>query len=186
MPDPGLSPAVEIDEAELLVRVGKGDRAAFVALFERFAPKVKGYLLRLGCSSSIAEELTQDVMVTVWRRARQYDPARSGPATWLFVIARNRRIDFLRHEKAATLYEPPEAEAVVTPDEDAIATDREARVARALNDLPADQREVIRRAFFEEEPHVTIAAALNLPLGTVKSRIRLAFVKLRAKLEDLA
>jgi RNA polymerase sigma-70 factor (ECF subfamily) len=190
MADSGKSPVDPRPEADLLARVGQGDRAAFVLLFARVAPKVKGYLLRLGCTPATAEELAQDVMVTVWRRAGQYNPSRSGPLTWLFVIARNRRIDSLRREKAATVYggevdTEAEADASPGPDEYAIAADREARVAAALKDLPADQREVVCRAFFEDEPHVAIAAALGLPLGTVKSRIRLAFAKLRVQLEDL-
>ncbi|MGE3303450.1 MAG: sigma-70 family RNA polymerase sigma factor [Hyphomonadaceae bacterium] len=188
MPDPVPASAAAQPEAALIARVARGDRTAFAMLFERAAPKVKGYLLRLGCTPAAAEELTQDVMVTVWRRAAQYDPARAGPMTWLFVIARNRRIDSLRREKAATLYggDQTEIDPSPTPDAGAIAADREARVAAALADLPADQREVIRRAFFEEEPHVAIATALGLPLGTVKSRIRLAFAKLRARLEELS
>ena len=186
MADLGHSPIDALPEADLMVRVGQGDRTAFAVLFARVAPKVKGYLLKLGCAPATAEELTQDVMVTVWRRASTYDPSRSGPMTWLFVIARNRRIDALRREKAATLY-GGEAEPLSepAPDENVIATDREARVADALSSLPVDQREVVRRAFFENEPHTAIAAALGLPLGTVKSRIRLAFAKLYALLEDL-
>lgn len=186
MPDPASGVPMPRAEAQLLCAVAQGDRAAFAQLFALTAPKIKGYLLRLGCAANIAEELTQDVMFTVWRRAGQYDAAKSGPLTWLFVIARNRRIDWLRRERAAVLYEFEETEDSAPPaDQQVIGAERESRIRAALGDLPGDQREVLHRAFFEEEPHVAIAAALNLPLGTVKSRIRLAMAKLRSRLEDL-
>lgn len=186
MPDPASGLANPRVEAQLISSVARGDRAAFARLFELTAPKIKGYLLRLGCAANIAEELTQDVMLTVWRRAGQYDSGKSGPLTWLFVIARNRRIDWLRRERADVLYEFEQTEDTAPQaDQQVIGAERESRVREALGALPGDQREVLRRAFFDDEPHVAIAAALNLPLGTVKSRIRLAMAKLRARLEDL-
>jgi RNA polymerase sigma-70 factor (ECF subfamily) len=173
-------------EAQLLFAVAQGDREAFARLFALTAPKIKGYLLRLGCAANIAEELTQDVMLTVWRRAGQYDSRKSGPLTWLFVIARNRRIDWLRRERAEVLYEfDREEDTAPLADQQIIGGERESRVRKAMDDLPGDQREVLQRAFFEEEPHAAIAAALDLPLGTVKSRIRLAMAKLRDRLEDM-
>lgn len=185
-----MADAVEEDEATLLLRVAQRDRGAFAILFERVAPRVKGYLLRLGSPVAAAEELTQEVMLTVWRKADQYDPAKAGALTWLFVIARNRRIDSLRRERADVLYEePPEQpdEDALAPDEYVIGAEREARVRAAIGDLPPDQQEVVRRSFFEDEPHAAIAESLGLPLGTVKSRLRLAIAKLRgAGLEDIA
>lgn len=186
MADPASGLSVPRAEAQLLFAVAQGDRAAFARLFALTAPKIKGYLLRLGCAANIAEELTQDVMLTVWRRAGQYDPDKSGPLTWLFVIARNRRIDWLRRERAEVLYEFEQQEdSAPLADQKLIGVEQESRIREALGDLPGDQREVLHRAFFEEEPHAAIAAALDLPLGTVKSRIRLAMAKLRNRLEDL-
>jgi RNA polymerase sigma-70 factor (ECF subfamily) len=176
-------------EAELLLRVAKGDRRAFADLFQCAAPLVKGYLLRLGCTTAAAEELAQEVMLTVWRKADRFDPAKAGAMTWLFVIARNRRIDSLRRERAIVIYgdNPPD----VADDTIADAADQthgaqcDDRIRAAMAELSSDQREVVQRSFFAEEPHAAIAAALNLPLGTVKSRLRLAMKKLRASLEDL-
>jgi RNA polymerase sigma-70 factor (ECF subfamily) len=186
MPNSAAGIATSRAETQLLLAVAQGDREAFARLFALTAPKVKGYLLRLGCAPNIAEELTQDVMLTVWRRAGQYDPAKSGPLTWLFVVARNRRIDWLRRERAEVLYEFEQSEdEAPRADQQIIGAEQEGRVREALGDLPNEQREVLRRAFFEEEAHATIAAALNLPLGTVKSRIRLAMAKLRTRLEDM-
>lgn len=186
MPDPAPGPSLPRAETQLLLAVAQGDRAAFARLFELTAPKIKGYLLRLGCAANIAEELTQDVMLTVWRRAAQYDARKSGPLTWLFVIARNRRIDWLRRERAEVLYDFEQQEDSAPPaDQQVIGAEREGRIRAALSDLPGDQREVLHRAFFDDEPHAAIATSLGLPLGTVKSRIRLAMAKLRGRLEDL-
>ncbi|MBL8551158.1 MAG: sigma-70 family RNA polymerase sigma factor [Hyphomonadaceae bacterium] len=173
-----------------MARIATRDRAAFAALFGIVAPKVKGYLMRLGATGAAAEELTQDVMLTVWRKAEQFDPAKAGALTWIFVIARNRRIDALRRESSMTTYglEAPEDmpdDSVDAPDAGLDGAEREARVRAAMQELSAEQQEVVRRSFFEEEPHAAIAAALALPLGTVKSRLRLAMAKLKAKLGDL-
>jgi RNA polymerase sigma-70 factor, ECF subfamily len=176
-------------EAQLLLRVAAGDRAAFAELFQAVAPKIKGYLARLGSTPAAAEELTQDVMLTVWRKAGQFDPAKAGALTWIFVVARNRRIDSLRRERSTVTYgaeAPDEVDENVPLASDVIVgAQRDARVRAALETLSDDQREVVRRSFFEEEPHSAIAEALNLPLGTVKSRLRLAMAKLRASLGDL-
>ncbi len=158
-------------------------------VFTLVAPKVKGYLIRLGCPRGPAEELTQDVMLTVWRKAHLFDPKKAGALTWLFVIARNRRIDSMRREHSTVSYgaSPPDAPDEETPlASDALAgTQRDCRVRAALAVLTPDQREVVRRSYYEEQPHSQIAEALNVPLGTVKSRLRLAMAKLRARLEDL-
>jgi RNA polymerase sigma-70 factor, ECF subfamily len=176
-------------EARLLLRVAQQDREAFAELFRIVAPKVKSYLIRRGGSPASAEELTQDVMVTVWRKAAQFDPAKAGALTWLFVIARNRWIDSLRRERSTVTYgvEPPEA-----MDEDAedgfdvaAGSERDRLVREAMEELPPDQKEVVLRSFFAEQSHPDIAAALGLPLGTVKSRLRLAMAKLRNRLDLL-
>lgn len=178
----------ESEEARLLRRIAARDKAAFAELFNLIAPRIKGYLMRQGSSAAAAEEVTQDVMLTIWRKADQFDPAKAGAMTWMFVIARNRRIDTLRRERAEVIYaEVPDVEDEDAPSQfDNIAgKERDVRVRAALDCLSADQLEVVRRSFYEEEPHSMIAESLDLPLGTVKSRLRLAMEKLRKRLEEL-
>lgn len=172
----------------LLVRVASGDREAFAAVFARYAPRVKSYLLRLGATGAMAEDIAQDAMVSVWRRAGSYDAAKAKASTWIFVIARNAWIDRLRREKVELAYrdaspvsEESEDEA---PDEAAVRTQTEAQVNAALSILSDDQREVVRLSFFKDLPHSEIAETLSLPLGTVKSRLRLALIKLKAHWEQ--
>jgi RNA polymerase sigma-70 factor (ECF subfamily) len=165
------------------------DRAAFARLFAYYAPRVKAYLVRLGLDAAQAEEVSQDVMVAVWRKAASFDRTQASAATWIFRIARNRRIDVFRREQRAQLdaHEPafaPPAEAA--PDHAAEAAEREAQVRSAMAELPPDQRELVRRAFYEDLSHSEIAAATGVPLGTVKSRLRLAFAKLKLKLADMS
>lgn len=156
------------------------DKEAFAALFAHFAPRVKGFLIKSGADATMAEECAQDVMVTLWRKAHLFDPARASVATWVFTIARNRRIDLLRKEKRPEpedLTWGPEAE----PDQaDVLALQQEsARLRQAMTDLPAAQRELIEQAYFGDLSHREIASQTGLPLGTIKSRIRLALDRLR-------
>ncbi len=156
------------------------DQAAFAAVFAHFAPRIKSFLMRSGASPEMAEECVQDVMATLWRKAAQFDPARASVSTWIFTIARNRRIDLLRKERRP---EPedlpwgPEAE----PDQaDAVALQQETeKLGAALAELPEKQRTLIEKAYFGELSHSEIAAQTGLPLGTIKSRIRLALDRLR-------
>jgi len=167
------------------------DRAAFADLFAFFAPRVKGYLERTGTSEAQAEELAQETMLAVWRKAQLYDPGNAGAATWIFTIARNLRIDALRRDRrgGATRVDEVEAEFEVdgSPPADVrlMTTESEARIRGALKALPPDQLRVIEMSFFEERPHGEIARALEIPLGTVKSRVRLAMRRLRGLLEEL-
>ncbi|WP_421789668.1 sigma-70 family RNA polymerase sigma factor [Hyphobacterium sp.] len=162
------------------------NRTAFKAMFEYYAPRVKGYLKRLATDDAAAEELTQEVMLTVWRKAGQFDSRQASASTWIFRIARNRRIDMARrHAKPdldaeEPLLQPNETEA---PDDAAHARDREDRVRAALASLPDDQVQLLRLAFFDGLSHSEIAEKEGVPLGTVKSRIRLAFGKLRGQLD---
>ncbi len=172
------------DDAALLMRVAQGDREAFALVFQSYAPRVKSYLIRLGALAAQAEDLAQDAMVSVWRRAGSYDPKRAGASTWIFVIARNAWIDRLRREKVEFAYsssveEPSNEEEL--PDEAVERVETEERMRAALDTLSEEQRQVVRLSFFEDLPHSEIAAALSLPLGTVKSRLRLALIKLRAQ-----
>jgi RNA polymerase sigma-70 factor (ECF subfamily) len=167
---------------ELLLAVGRSqDIDAFEALFRHFAPRIKDYMSRGGGSAS-AEELMQETMVAVWKKAALYDASKGAASTWIFSIARNLRIDAYRRERRPE-FDPndpafvpdgaPAADVVMVAFQDA------GRVQRALLSLPADQATVLKMSFFEDQSQSAIAAALDLPLGTVKSRMRLAFDKLR-------
>lgn len=175
--------------ADAVERVARRqDRDAFRTLFEWYAPRVKGYLIRLGAEASQAEELMQEVMVAVWRKADTFDRTQASASTWIYRIARNRRIDaFRRDRRAADLdQDDPGLQPVAAPapDHEAMAVDRETRIREALLVLPPEQRELVRRHFYEDLTHSEIADLTGLPLGTVKSRLRLAFAKLRGKLVE--
>lgn len=162
-----------------------GDRTAFARLFDVYAPRVKGYLMRLGLPGAEAEEAAQDVLVAVWRRAETFDRRQASVSTWIFRIARNRRIDLYRRQKGELdaddpMLQPPAME----PADAALETaERETRVRAALTQLPPEQLELVRRAFYDGLSHSEIAEATGLALGTVKSRLRLAFGKLKTRLE---
>ena len=180
--------------AELIGRVAAhGDRDAFKLLFEHFAPRVKGFLVKTGMNADAAEEIAQNTLLTVWRKAVQFDPSSAGAAAWIFTIARNLRIDSARQaarqakalDKAAVSAERDEApEAVDSPEIMMTRRDDVSRVAAALQRLSEEQSTVIRLSFIEEQPHGEIAERLGIPLGTVKSRIRLAMARLRDLLDD--
>lgn len=156
------------------------DRAAFAAIFRHFAPRVKAFLMKSGTSEALAEECVQDVMTTLWQKSHMFDPSRASAATWIFTIARNRKIDALRKQRRP---EPedlgwgPESE----PDqEDVMSLQQESeRLVEALGTLPEKQRTLIEKAYFGDLTHSEIADETGLPLGTIKSRIRLALDKLR-------
>ena len=164
----------------------RGDRVAFAALFNHFAPRVKSYMLRLGATQEAAEELAQETMLIVWRRAGAFDMSRAAASTWIFTIARNLRIDALRRERRASLGEDPSMSSPMPPLADAMISSMqdEARIASAIGTLSADQARVVREAFFSDKPHSVIATDLGLPLGTVKSRLRLAMARLRTLLGE--
>jgi RNA polymerase sigma-70 factor (ECF subfamily) len=174
---------------DLVVAVARDrDRTAFSALFGYFAPRLKGYLMRLGVNGTQADELVQEVMLMVWRRAETFDPDQSSASTWIFTIARNKRIDGIRRERRPE-FDPEDP--VLVPDapeaaDKAIETTQEtARLRLAIARLPAEQGELLRMAYFEDKPHSLIAEQQGLPLGTVKSRLRLAMVRLRKEMMDL-
>jgi RNA polymerase sigma factor (sigma-70 family) len=172
----------------LVVAVGHArDRAAFQALFDHFAPRVKGYLMRLGAGNAIAEDLAQEAMLTLWRKAALFDPAKASASTWIFTIARNLRIDAIRKERRPELdpNEPAlQPEAGRGADESMDWARAEDRLHAALAGLPREQAQIIALSFLAEKPHSTIAVELGLPLGTVKSRIRLAMARLRLALGE--
>jgi RNA polymerase sigma-70 factor (ECF subfamily) len=175
--------------ADLLQRLAAtGDVEAFRELFQAYAPRVKSYMMRQGSDPNMAEELAQETLLTVWRKARLYSGEKGSPSTWIFTIARNLRIDRLRKEVAwqpmpEGAGEEPSSDPL--PDEELSARERSARVQKALAELPADQSEVVVLSYIEGLSHSEIAERLGLPLGTVKSRMRLAYQKVRETLEDL-
>lgn len=177
-----------------LLAVGRDrDRAAFAALFGHFAPRLKAYLRRQGCDAAGAEELVQEVMLLVWRRAETYDPAQASASTWVFTIARNKRIDVLRREQRPEIDpDDPALVPALVPDRPESADRRletqqsAGRLREALKDLPPEQAELLRLAYFEDKPHSVISAERGIPLGTVKSRLRLAMERLRKALRDTA
>jgi RNA polymerase sigma-70 factor (ECF subfamily) len=183
-PPPG--PA-DPSDAELLTAVAAADRAAFAALFGRYAGRIKAYMLRSGASAADADEIAQDVMVAIWRRAASFDPARAAASTWIFAIARNRRVDLIRRARRPA---PDPEDPLWLPDPepdglDLVAAAEEAeRVRASLGLLAPEQRAVLVAAFYDGLSHGEIAAAQGLPLGTVKSRLRLAFRRLRGALAD--
>jgi RNA polymerase sigma-70 factor (ECF subfamily) len=184
---PHMNKLASEDFARLVERVSQHrDRESFTTLFDYFGPRINAYLQRLGLEASQAEELVQEVMIVLWHKAHLFDPAKSSLATWLFRIARNRRIDLVRRDRSHLLdphdpiFQPSESEPV---DEGLDNRQRENRIRKAIEGLPSEQVEMIRYAFFLGLTHSEISERTNLPLGTVKSRIRLAFSRLRRTLD---
>ena len=162
------------------------DREAFAALFDRLAPRVKSFMLRKGATPEVAEDLVQEAMISIWTKAGLYDPAKGTVKTWVFTIARNLRIDRLRRESPMLLanLEDYDAESEEPLGDEVVSRKQENDLlARALRDIPDEQREVLMLSFIEDIPQAEIAQRLGLPLGTVKSRIRLAYGRLRKSLE---
>lgn len=185
----GLNATSAAELAGLIEAVAmRQDRAAFAALFDHFAPRIKGFLMRGRMPAAAAEELAQEAMLTVWRKAAQFDRGRAGASAWIFTIARNLRIDGVRREQRGRLLElemEDAREPPAPPDAELLAGERDKRVRAALERLSEEQKCVLRLSFFEGKPHGEIAAELELPLGTVKSRIRLAMNRLRELLGEL-
>jgi RNA polymerase sigma-70 factor, ECF subfamily len=163
------------------------DKAAYGRLFQYFAPRIVGFMERNGVGATDAEEIAQDTMVTVWRKAELYDPAQAAVSTWIFTIARNLRVDLARRatrqRNGAAAMAEPEIELVESAETQALANEREIKVREALDKLSREQATVLRLSFFSEKPHAEIARELGIPLGTVKSRVRLAMAKIRPLLE---
>lgn len=179
------SPAAPLRHEDLLQRVGTArDRAAFVALFSYFAPRIKSYLLKHGASDAAAEEIVQNTFVTVWEKAGSYDPHKAAASTWIFTIARNKRIDALRREKFIEVNTDSEAlqNATYTPDDDYADPQTVEKLNDAIDRLPPEQAALLRMAFFDDKSHQTIADETRLPLGTVKSRLRIAMDKLKKEI----
>lgn len=175
--------------SDLLQRIAANrDADAFNELFATYAPRIRSYMLRQGVEASAAEELAQETMLAVWRKARLYAPEKGNATTWIFTIARNLRIDRIRRERVwQELPEGHEEQASDDPAPDELVTQTEhaERINAALAELPEEQREVIGLSYLEGLSHSEIAERLDVPLGTVKSRMRLAYRKIRDSIEDL-
>lgn len=178
---------------DLLTRIARlGDAEAFKELYELYGQRIRRFMVHRGADAALAEELVQETFLSVWRKARHYDPSRGGEAGWIYTIARNLQIDRVRRQRAFQVMtvefnRTQEANGQGDDVEGSVTASQEAlRVNAAISDLPPDQAEVIRLAFIEGLAHPEIALRLGLPLGTVKSRMRLAYAKLRSSLEDLA
>lgn len=183
----GAEDGAEPSDVELLLRIAADrDKSAFAMIFDRYGARIKNYMLRGGAGAELAEEAAQEAMLAVWRRAETFKPERASAPAWIFTIARNKRIDLIRR---AARFEPNEAEAPeLAPENEPAAEqivaeqERDLAVRAALGALSDEQRQVVFLAFYEGCAHAEISERLGLPLGTVKSRLRLAFGKLRAAL----
>lgn len=163
------------------------DRGAFGELFHYFAPRLMGFGLRSGADAASAEELVQETMLAVWRKAATFDATRATVPTWIFTIIRNKRIDMLRRQAypEVDLNEATEIPSGDSPADDCLALYQDGiALQHAMRTLPADQLEVLHKAYFEDKTHRAIADEMRLPLGTVKSRIRLALARLRSLLPE--
>jgi len=168
------------------------DRDAFGRLFSHFAPRIKRHLMMGGSPEMQAEEVAQDALVAVWRKAALFDPAQAAVSTWIFTIARNLRVDRHRRDGAAADHETALAEeheqipsGAATAEEMLSTARRERSVRLALARLPADEANLVRLSFYDDQPHAQIASELQIPLGTVKSRIRRAIAHLRRLLDTI-
>jgi len=185
----GVKPPVKTDLDLLLTRIGEqADRQAFTSLFEKVAPRLKSFLRGQKQSESEIEVILQETMLKVWRRASTFDRSKSSAITWIYTVARNVKIDRIRKMSRP---EPDPNDPSFVPDSPETGeqvVDRQQRsdiLKQAVSLLPEDQRQIIMMSFFEEKPHSEISEELGIPLGTVKSRIRLAFGKIRSELENL-
>jgi RNA polymerase sigma-70 factor, ECF subfamily len=163
-----------------------GGREAFAALFDALAPRIKSFIMRKGAPPEMAEDLVQETMISVWTKARLYDPSKGSAITWVFTIARNLRIDRLRRESSVPFselgdYDAPDGQPA---SDDVLGSKQDARrVKAALQDIPAEQQQILLLSYVDDLPQSEIATRLNLPLGTVKSRMRLAYRHMRKTLE---
>ena len=184
---PPEQPDTQDPMSELLVAVGaRRDVEAFQTLFRHFAPRIKAYMARGAAPGIQPDEIMQETMVAVWNKAVMYDPSKGSASTWIFTIARNLRIDAYRRVRRPEfdpndpMFVPSSAPAA----DDAIQTEQASvSLRRAMSTLSREQSEVLHLCYFEDNSQSTIAKRLDIPLGTVKSRLRLAFAKLRLALE---
>jgi RNA polymerase sigma-70 factor (ECF subfamily) len=184
-----LYPSDTNDPNGLLLRIAeRQDRSALAELFNLYGPRIKSMMLKLGASDALAEDLVQETFLSVWRKAALFSSQRGAASTWIFTIARNLRIDQLRRQSNKP-YEDLESMDLASdaPTGSFLVEQHQVidRVTAALQNLSPEQQEVVRLSFIYDMPHAEIAAKVGIPLGTVKSRLRLAYERLRPMLEDL-
>lgn len=171
----------------LISRVAQNrDRQAFNRLFDHFAPRLKSFMMRKNTSAEMAEDLVQEAMIAVWTKAHAYEPSKGAVTTWVFTIARNLRIDRFRRDgnmPTTELGDYDEASDAPEGEELLGRKQEDGLVARALESIPPEQRQILLLSFVDEIPQSEIATKLSIPLGTVKSRMRLAYAHLRRLLE---
>lgn len=177
------------DMSDRIVAIAaSADMVAFEALFREFSPRIRAYLFKMTRDAQASEDLMQETMLSLWRKAGQFDPSKGPASAWIYTIARNIWIDAWRRQKRPTV-DLDDPALVPDPEPDApnliVQKQSSAALHEALKTLPQEQVDLIKLSFFDEASHSAIAARLNLPIGTVKSRIRLAFGRLRVALEDL-
>ena len=173
----------EASDAELVLAIGTTrDREAFQLLFARYAPKLKAHFAQSGRSGVAAEDLVQEVMLSVWTHAGSYKPGLASVSTWIFRIARNRFIDVVRKQRHIAI-EPEVSDSLPAEssdlDEDLSTQQLSLRVGAAMSSLPIEQAEVVRASYFQHESAAQTAARLGIPIGTVKSRLRAALTQLQ-------
>lgn len=178
--------------ADRLIRIARQrDLDAFRELYGLYGRRINSFMVRRGATPAMADELTQETFLAVWQKAQYYDVGRGDEAGWIFSIARNLHIDQIRRQKVwqevavqlPVQSEASEPELALT---EVLAAERDSRVLKAIQTLPMDQADVIRLAFVDGLSHGQIAARIGIPVGTIKSRLRLAYAKLREQLDDLA
>ena len=177
----------ELDLRSFLKDVGETqDRLAFSNLFKYFAPRLKSFFVKLGCTETQAEEIIQEVMIAVWTKANTYNSDKSSVSTWIYTIAKNKRIDKIRKERKHFTVESDESLEIPMPskqEEEILASELSEKISNTLKFLPKEQAELLKLSYFYEKTHTDIANDLNIPLGTVKSRIRLALSKMKNLVE---
>lgn len=175
-------------QSSLLVEIGKSqDKASFAELFEYFAPRIKAYMFKMGCNDTMAEEMAQRTMLQIWNKAQLYDPIKAAASTWIFRVARNLYIDEVRRETRFDYSEHDFALIPDTSDNPEISTQKNQSaviIKEALRDLSEEQNEIINLSFYQGLSHRKISEKLDIPLGTVKSRVRLAFKNLKEKVGE--
>ncbi len=178
--------------SQALVAIGDNrDEAAFSIIYTHFAGRVKSFLLGKGMEENTAEELMQEIMLIIWRRAESYDPGKAAASTWIFTIARNRRIDHLRGnsrievELDDAMLERGLNDNLVdeTLESETALAQHTGKMYEAMDNLPPEQKQVMHLSYFRGQSHGDIAEWLGLPVGTVKSRIRLALQSIRTNMQ---
>tara|TARA_B110000438_G_C15515598_1_gene521854 strand:- start:17 stop:640 length:624 start_codon:yes stop_codon:yes gene_type:complete len=175
---------------QLVLQIAQHDEAAYLELFESCAGRLKAYAIKCGSNSADAEDLLQECMLTVWNKAPQFNPKAASAMTWMYTIIRNRRIDLLRKEKPNLIqsfdlwpdgdFEQAYSDQFASSQlDDDVESDLNVNLVRILiESLPEEQRQIVYKVYFEGKSHSEISLDLNLPLGTIKSRLRLAMKKL--------